>query len=386
MRRVVHKSYSLILASLLVFGCNKSNDGNQLVLKIERLKGTPLVDVGNVTLSLEEIKEDFLSRQGSFRGADMLNTPEKKNEFAEQAAIKEAILQEALASDYVNKTVELRRDIKELIVQRYVRDRLQDEQAKFEATPEEIKKYYDDNKDLFSKKEAVKVTYMKVPYGTDKIKAKKLADDLKKEAVKTVTNANTTAFLKVAMKHMDPAHALKGGTRVEAAHTGFEEKNTLDEKFGNGAFDTALALSEIGHISNTFEGKDGWVVMMKTGYRKAVDETFEDAQEKIKKKLAFDNRGNLYKSFTDQIKKKYPVTIHENALALLSDGNTAKEAKLDPPQQAQAIPGNPGQVPPPAAGHVAPPMQQMPNNQAQPPVPGAVPTPAPNAPAAGAQR
>ena len=67
-----------LLVSLNYVGCTKNGQSGETVIKFTYPKGETLAEVGGTSLSLEGFREDFLARQGTFKGAPHLNTDEKK--------------------------------------------------------------------------------------------------------------------------------------------------------------------------------------------------------------------------------------------------------------------------------------------------------------------
>lgn len=68
-------SLSLMFTAMSCTQSGKSGADINLVMKNQ--KGTPLAQVGDTVLNLEELSKDFLDRQGTFRGAPHLNTEKK---------------------------------------------------------------------------------------------------------------------------------------------------------------------------------------------------------------------------------------------------------------------------------------------------------------------
>ena len=366
-KKIVLVGLSLVLINI---GCTKgSKGGSEIVIKFTYPKGDTLAEVGGTSLSLESLKEDFLSRQGTFKGAAHLNTEEKKKEFVTNEVLKEAMFQEAVKQGFFDDPA-VQRDVKKIVVQKLIQKTLETSQNEYKPTDEEMKAYYDNNQNLFSRKEAFKLSYIYVPYGTDKTKAKKIADELYKDATTKQLNGNTNEFIKLALKYMGDNKP--GAVKVESGHTDFQEQASLDSKFGEGTFEKVKQKNELGKVTDIFAGTSGYVFMMNNGYRKDINESFEESKEKIAKKLAFDNRGKIYEKYTDDLKSKYNVKIYDEKITKLSEGVEMKaQANNQPPVPAMNAP---------AAGAVNPAMPNMPsmpamNAQANPSVaPSAVPS------------
>ena len=339
-----YKKFALIGLSLTLIniGCTKNaaKSDSEVVIKFTYPKGDTLAQVGGTSLSLEFLKEDFLSRQGTFKGAAHLNTEEKKKEFVTNEVLKEAMFQEAVKLGYFEDPA-VQRDVKKIVVQKLIQKTLETSQNEYKPTEEEMKTYYDNNQNLFSRKEAFKLSYINVPYGDDKAKAKKIADGLHKDATTKQLNGNTNEFIKLALKYMTDTKA--GAVKVESGHADFQEQAMLDGKFGPGVFEKVKQTNELGKVTEVIAGSSGYLIMMNNGYRKDVNESFDESKEKISKKLAFDNRGKIYEKYTDELRNKYNVKVYEDKITKLSEG---VEIKAQANNQAPASGmNNPAVVP-----------------------------------------
>jgi hypothetical protein len=336
-----------LAALLVVSGCNKGGGAKgDTVIVFKAKDGQALAQVGKVTLTVDEMKTDFLERQGQFKGAPNLNTDKARNDYIENQVVQEAMFQEAIAEGYFDRP-DVKRDLKKIVVQRLMRDKLESAQTGYEPSDAQIKEHYEKNANLYNREEAVKAAYLSVPFGSNKAKTKEIAVQLHNDAVSKVKNANTKAFSRLAM---DYAPKLNGVSNVsiETNETDYLEKAAFDGKFGANAFDAAKAAPTIGQIAPLIVTDNAYIIMMKTGYRKNLNETLEEAKPKIVKRLSYENRGETYKKYLEELKKKYDIKVFKEHLAELSQG-------VQPPNTAQnaantAVGGAPASAPASAPG------------------------------------
>lgn len=301
---------------LLMINCTNNNKSGQIVITFDKQEGEPIAKVGSLTLTVEEMKTDFLERQGQFKGAPNLNTEKARKDYIESQVMQKAMFLEAQENGYFNKP-EVRRDIEKIVVQKLMRDKLENSQNDYQPSDEQIKDHYEKNQNLYNRQEALKVAYINIPFGNNKTKTNEVAKALYNEAVKTVKNANTRAFSKLAMSYAPKLNQV-GNISIETNETDYLEKTAFDSKFGKDAFDKTKKLESIGEISPLLTSDQGFVIMMKTGYRKDIKETVEEAKGKIVKRLSYENRGEVYKKYLEDLKKKYDIKIYEERLAELS--------------------------------------------------------------------
>lgn len=332
------------LAALLVIssckGNIKSKEGDTVII-LKSKEGEPLAQVGAVKLTVEEMRTDFQERQGQFKGAPNYNNDKARTEYIENQVLQEALFQEAIVLNYFDR-LDVKRDIKKTVVQKLMKDKLDEAQNTFEPTEEQIKEHYEKNTTLYNREESIKAAFIMIPFGENKQKAKDVATGLHKEAVNTIKHGNARAFIRLAAEYA-PKNKNSKGLTFETNETDFMEKSAFDEKFGPNTFEAMKSMEETGQIAPMVSSDKAFFVVMKTGHRKKVNETLEEAKAKITKRLSFENRGDIYKKYLENIKKKYDVKIFQERVADLSKGmppppNVAKNAPVPTPPGANPNP------------------------------------------------
>lgn len=302
----------------LVVGCTKKSQGqNETVIKIKQGQGEPLAQIGKVTLTLDEMRQDFLDRQGTFRGAAHLNTEKKRSEYIENQVMQEAMFQEAIALGYFDDP-EVKRNVKKFVVQKYNRDKLAKAQEAYVPSEEEMRQYYEKNPLHFNREEALKVAYLAIPFGSDQKSARAAAQTLQKTAVDTVKEANMKEFARLAINFAQGKTA-SGSGKIETNESEYLEKDAFEAKFGKDSYKTVMALENIGTIGPVLSSDTSYFVVMKRGERKKHNESFEDAKPKIAKRIAFEKRAEVHEKLMAELRQKYQVKIFQERLAELSN-------------------------------------------------------------------
>jgi hypothetical protein len=284
------------------------------------------------------LKEDFLVRQGQFKGAPNLNTDKARNDYIENQVIQEAMFQEALKLGYAEQP-DLKRNFKKLVVQKWSSDQLANAQKDFVPSEEQMQEHYNKNLNLYNRDEAAKVAYISIAFGEQKAKAKAIASEIHKDALATVKNANAKEFARLPIKQ-----AAKGvdlaKIAIETNETDYLEKPAFESKFGPNVFDSIKNIENFGQISPLITTDKAFVIMMKTGFRKALNESLADAKPKIIKRLAYEGRSEFYKKLVEELRTKYKIKVFKEHLAELSKGATdkalVKEEGADRAKEEQA--------------------------------------------------
>lgn len=326
--KVVQFSAMLVLCAMTMVvstACKKESQSGDIIIVFKQSSGEPLAQVGSTTLTVEEMRTDFLERQGQFKGAPNLNTEKARNDYIENQVIQEGLFKAAIEAKYFDR-LDVRRDIKKIVVQKFMRDKLEDAQETYVPTEEQMQEHYKLHQNLYNRDEAVRVAFISIPFGEKKAKSKELATEMHKDALNTVKNGNTKDFGRLALKHSENVTKV-GRISIETNQTDYLEKPGFEAKFGVGSFEPIKNMEAMGTIGPLVTTENAFVIMMKTGARKALNESFEDAKPKISKRLAFENRGEVYKRYIEELKKKYNIKIFQERVADLSKGaeNIAKK-------------------------------------------------------------
>lgn len=161
-------------------------------------------------------------------------------------------------------------------------------EPRIKITDEDIKTYFDENKETLSTVDQVEASHILVEdEATAKEVAKKLADG--------------EDFAALAKEYsMDAANAEKGG------ELGYFGRGEMAVEFEKVAFST-----EIDAISEPVKTEHGYHIIHVTDKEAAKEAVFEDSKEDIKKLLIEEQMQNGYVDWLDEVKEKYDI---ENSL------------------------------------------------------------------------
>lgn len=337
------KLFLSVMVASMFMGCMKRAKEGDIVIVLKQSEGEVLAEVGATKLTLEELREDFLSRQGSFRGTPNLNTEKTRNDYIENQVMQEAMFKKAVELGYFDRP-EVKREIKKVVVQRLVRDKLEAAQTQFVPTEEQMLDHYNKNQNFYNRPEAIKVAFISVPFGANKNKSKEIADIMHKDAVASVKNSNTKEFSRIAMKNASQLMTLSK-VSIETNETDYLDKAAFESKFGTNTFDALKDQNNVGDIRPLVTTDNAYVIMMKTGVRKALNEGFEEAKPKIAKRIAYESRNDFYKKFVEDLRAEFKITVNKERLAELSkDDQKDKVVKNDAAQNKAVMPPQPDPV------------------------------------------
>lgn len=296
----------------------------------------PLATIDDVTITLGEFQER-INRQSPYIRARYTSL-EQKREFLDSLVRFEVLAKEAYRRG-LDKDPEVVRTMKQVMIQRLMRDEL-DASITAESVPEaDMKAHYDANLHEYVKPEEVRVSAIIVK---SKAQAERVANEARGDAGRT-----NKGFRDLVLKYStDEETKLRGGDLryFDAAST------ELPAPVVKAAFE----LTQTGDVSQAIAAGDGtWYVLKQTGRRRAMTRSFEDAKPAIRNKLFRDSRMKAQKDFVDGLRGRAKVEIDEANLARVRiDTSTAVDTgqgpALTPP------PSDEVQVPPPPPAAPAP--------------------------------
>lgn len=302
-RLSVLKSALVAVSVIALIGCNGKKEG--AAVTETKPSGPVLAEVGGTTITVESFNKEMENLPPYLK--PMTETADGKKEMLETMIIRELILQEA-SKDGIENTPAVKEKLdelkKRLVVEAYLKKKVE-EQAK--VSDEDLKKFYDQNKDKFKTGDQVKASHIL-------LKAEKEAKDVLAQ-VKAGGN-----FEELAKKFSTDGAASKGGD------LGWFSKGSMIPEFEKVAF----TMKE-GQISDVVKTKFGYHIIKLTGKRAAGERTFDDVKEQIKTSMLPGKQQEVFQKLKEDLKKSGKYTIKEDVLKGLGGAPSAQ-----PPAPAAA--------------------------------------------------
>lgn len=198
------------------------------------------------------------------------------------------------------------------------------------VTPEEVKNYYDQNKDQFKTGEQVKASHILVKT-EDEAKAIKARLD-KGESFEAVAKDKSTC-----------PSASRGGD------LGWFGRGVMDPDFEKAAF----ALKD-GEVSGPIKTKFGWHIIKITGKKTESVKPLDEVSAQIEQKLMQDKQKTAYDDILAKLRKDADIKINDTALSetQAAPGENAPGAKEQEKKSEKPVEAKPGC--PPANDNAAP--------------------------------
>jgi peptidyl-prolyl cis-trans isomerase C len=302
----------------------------------EELKA-PLAKIDDVTITLGEFQER-INRQSPYIRARYTSLEQKK-EFLDSLVRFEILAKEAYKRG-MDKDPEVVRTMKQVMIQKLMRDEFDAKVTADSVAEEEMKKFYDSNLAEYVKPEEVRASAIILK---NKAQADRVLIEAKGEAGKT-----NKGFRDLVTKYTtDEETKLRGGD--------LRYFDAANKELPAPVVKAAFGLVNTGDVSDVANAGNGtFYILKQTGRRKSMTKSFEDAKPQIRNKLFREKRMQAQKDFLDNLRNGAKIEINEQNLAKVridtsAAGDDGHGHDLTPPPMPQggAAPMPP---PPPAAG------------------------------------
>ncbi|RNC66310.1 MAG: peptidylprolyl isomerase [Desulfuromonadales bacterium] len=297
-RKAVMTILSATLCTAALVGCKGKTDNGTSAAPAKK-GGQVVAEVNGDAITTEDFKKELENLPPYLK--PMADTPEGKKELLDTMVVRELILQQA-RKDNLDKSPEVAAKLEELkkrvVVEAFLKKKVE-EQVKI--SDEELKKFYDENKDKFKSGDQVRASHILM-------RSEKEAQDVQKEL------KAGGSFEELAKKHSVDSAAAKGGD------LGWFSKGSMVPEFEKVVF----GLKE-GETSGIVKTKFGYHIIKLTGKRPAGTRSFEEVKEQIKAALLPNKQQEVFQKLKEDIKKDAKVSVKEDVLKGL--GGAAAETK-----------------------------------------------------------
>jgi len=297
----------------------------------EELKA-PLAKIDDVTITLGELQER-INRQSPYIRARYTSLEQKK-EFLDSLIRFEVLAKEAYRRG-LDKDPEVVRTMKQVMIQRLMRDELDTKITAETVRDAEMRAYYDGNLADYVKPEEVRISAIIVK---NRAQADRVALEARGEAGKT-----NKGFRDLVNRYsQDEDGKLRGGDLR------YFDAATKDVPAP--VVKAAFALINTGDVSVAIDAGNGtWYVLKQTGRRKSMTKSFDDAKPAIRNKLFRDKRLAAQKDFVDGLKAAARIEINEPNLARvrIDTSQAVDDGHGHDPPPLPLSPGAPGPSVPP---------------------------------------
>ncbi len=292
------KQLTLVVCSLALFACKPASNVES------KQDGKVLAEVNGKAITVNDFNAEVENLPPYVK--PMAQTAEGKKELLDSMVVRELVLEQA-KKDGIDKSKEVEAKLEDLkkrvIVEAYVRKKIEGD---IKISDEDMKKFYDQNKDKFKTGEQVRASHILVKSESE---AQDILAQLKKGA----------SFEDLAKKYSKDASAAKGGD------LGWFSKGAMVPEFEKAAFSL-----KTGEVSNVVKTPYGFHIIKVTGKRPAGERSFEEVKDQIKAAMLPAKQQEVLQQLKENLKKDAKISIKEDALKEIG-GNSAENSQTPAP-------------------------------------------------------
>jgi peptidyl-prolyl cis-trans isomerase C len=310
----------VFIGSIALLGCSQQEEQQTLQDKVKSSAnpGAIIASIDGTQITVEEFQDRINSQSPYVRAR--YTSPEQKKEFLDNLIRFEVLAQEAKKRGF-DKDFDVIRTMKQVMVQKLMKDRLAEGIRPEDITDEEMKAYYDSHLSEFHKPKQVRVAAII-------LNDAKLAETVAKEALgeKGATNRGFREL--IAQHSVDEASKKQSGDLRF-----FTEDNT---ELPKAVVESAFTLQKTGDVAGPIDAGDGrFFIIKQTGHRKAIEETFENVKRQIQNRIYRDKRTQAQKDFVANLRANADIQIYEDALNKVSieEGTPGEEPPMPTPSE-----------------------------------------------------
>lgn len=289
------KTLMVSTACLFLFGAGETTSAAED-------PSTVLAEVGKARLTLGQFNKQVADLPPQFQMTLAVN-PKLREQLLERWAQITLFAQEAKAMkmDQDPAFKEKLEDVKNaMLAQSFIEKKVE---GKVTVTPEEVKAYYEAHKSEFSQPEMVKARHILVRVPSDaNEKAWSEAEAKIKDIKKQLDKGKD--FAELAKQYSDDP-----GSKDRGGDLGFFPKGRMVPEFETAAF----ALKP-GETSGPVKSPFGYHIIQVQERKDAAVIPFEDISQQVEQRLIAEKQQRLVGQITDELKKKFPVTIYKDRL------------------------------------------------------------------------
>jgi peptidyl-prolyl cis-trans isomerase C len=272
------KLFICLLLLFFVVSCSKKESG------------TVLATIDGENISLEEFNKELDKIPANMKM--LVATQTGKKNYLDRLIIKRLLLKEAKKEkvegekEFQDRLTDIR---DQLLIESVLKKKIT---ADAKITDEDLKKYYDANKEAFKKDKEINTRHILLK-----------SDEEAKQVLAKLQKGED--FAELAKKYsIDPQAAQSGG------ELGFHPKGTLMPEYE----DAASKLTKTGQISGIVRTKYGFHIIRLEGTRPAAYVPFEEVRDFIKQKISQEKQTELLDKYVNDLKKEAKITIKEELL------------------------------------------------------------------------
>jgi peptidyl-prolyl cis-trans isomerase C len=280
----------------------------------------PLAKVDDVVITVQEL-QDNINRQSPYIRARYASK-EQKRVFLDNMVRFEVLAREA-ARRGLDRDPEVVQTMKSAMITKLLKAELASGLKPDDIPEEELRAYFEANRDRFNKEEEVRVSAI--------VLAKKPQADEVAALARGPEGQSNRGFRELVVRYsVDQESKLRGGDLR------YFEKDTKDVP--QPVVEAAFQLSRTGEVAGPIEADKKFYIIKQTGRRGAVSKTYDKVKREIQNELYKGKREGSQRQLVDRLRSKSKIEVYEDNLAKVRVDTSSRAVGFEPPEPGEASP------------------------------------------------
>jgi len=301
-----------ILLALGLFACDGGNSAStDGTTAADEDIGEILATVDGMPVGSEEF-ETAASRVSPEDGKEL--SLEERREVLDRLVNDKVLYVEAL-----RRGLDKDPKVQKVMVNTLLRDEVYANVRNSDFSDEELRAYYEANKEDFVVPEKVQIkrVLIRITDDRDAEAARTLCEDVRGQ----LAPEPKTLFKDIATKYSEDPYRRRGG---DVGFVSVDGKPGLDQDIVSKAFELDLE-----QMSECFESADGYNILYIANKRERVERTFQQMKGSVLRKVKNDKLKEMYESYVASLKDTASISINEDKLAAV-EVETATRPTISP--------------------------------------------------------
>jgi parvulin-like peptidyl-prolyl isomerase len=276
-----------------------------------------LAVIDGKTITMDIFRAEMAKRRGDFDG-------ERKGELLDSMVRSELLFAAARNERYENDP-EVIAQVKQVMVGKFLRDKLEPKLAQLKATEQDTEAYYYAHPAEFGSHAMVHAALIRIAV-SPKVTVGKRAELLKRaeraRAEALALEPGVPAFGSVAVKYSEEQES-----RYRGGDIGWLQTGNMDGRWDKKVSDAIFALKAPGQVSPVVAAADGYYIVKLMETKGATVKPFAEVKEGVRYQVIQEKRKKVEQEFMEQLKSRIPVSVNSGLLQTMEPpGEVKKEA------------------------------------------------------------
>jgi peptidyl-prolyl cis-trans isomerase C len=306
----------LFIIGSIIFGANGWSETSKTAPGPANPDSGTLAVIDGKPITMDIFRAEMARRHGDFDA-------QRKEELLDSMVRSELLFAAARNEKYENDP-EVIAAVKQVMVGKFLRDKLEPKLAQLKATDQESLAYYQSHLAEFGTHAMVHAALIRIVV-PPKASAEKKAELLKRaesaRAEALALEAGVPGFGSVAVRYSEEQES-----RYRGGDIGWLQAGTIDGRRDGKVSEAIFALKAPGQVSPVIVAADGYYIVKLMETKGATVRPFAEVKDGVRYHVVQEKRKMVEHEFVEQLKNRIPLTVNSGLLQTMDPPGEGKKA------------------------------------------------------------